>query len=406
MVALILILGGLLATSSVATADDTKVLMEKIELLQQQIDEMRATLEQTREQGVETDAKIEAVAEVIEGGGVGPSRSGGTTLGGYGELHYNNLDASDPERDLEEFDLHRFVMFLGHEFNDNVRFYSELEVEHGLVADTGGSTPGEVELEQAYVEIDLNDRMHSRAGVFLLPVGILNETHEPDTFYGVERNDVENIIVPSTWWEAGAGLNGRLGSDWQWDLAVSSGLQMPTEGSSAFRVRSGRQKVAKALGSDLAFTGRLTYLGIPGLKAAMTLHHQTDPSQLEDDGLDSGTLVEAHVDYRRGGFGLRALFAQWDFSGDAVEAANVDSQDGWYLEPSFRFSDQWGVYTRFEELDGARGRDQFDQWEVGFNYWPAPNVVFKFDYRDRNHDLEAESGRDFSGFDLGVGYSF
>ena len=52
-----------------------------------------------------------------------------------------------------------------------------------LVADSGGGTPGEVELEQAYLEFDLNSGLHSRAGVFLLPVGILNETHEPPTFY-------------------------------------------------------------------------------------------------------------------------------------------------------------------------------------------------------------------------------
>ena len=399
-------LSALLVTANVNAEQDTDQLLEKLEQLQHQIDELKAVLIETREQGTATDAKVEAVAEVIEGGGIGPARTQDTFLGGYGELHYNNLSAVDSSRDLEQIDLHRFVMFMGHTFNDSARFYSELEVEHALVADTGGNTPGEVELEQAYLEFDIKSRLHSRAGVFLVPVGILNETHEPDAFYGVERNDVENIIVPSTWWEAGAGLNGRFGSDWRWDLALTSGLQIDTQGANAFRVRSGRQKVAKALASELAVTARLVYAGVPGLKAGLTLHHQFDPSQVADDGLDDGTLLETHLDYRTGRFGLRALFAQWDFSGEGVEDAAAEHQAGWYVEPSYRAHDKLGFYTRFEDVEGARDSDQFDQWEFGLNYWPAPNVVLKFDYRDRSHDLESAAGRDFDGFDLGLGYSF
>jgi hypothetical protein len=381
-------------------------LLAKLESLQQQIDELKAQLAQNQQQGEETDAKVEAVAEVLESGTPQVAEARKTTIGGYGELHYNNLSANDPSKDLEEIDLHRFVLFFGHEFNDKTRFYSEVEVEHALVGDTGGDTPGEVEIEQAFVEFDLRRNLHARAGVFLVPVGILNETHEPDTFYGVERNDVESIIVPSTWWEAGAGLNGRWGSGWNWDVALTSGLQMQTTGSNAFRVRSGRQKIAKAVASDGAITGRLRYLGIPGLQAALTLHYQFDPSQQANDGLDDGTLVEAHVDYRRGGFGLRALYARWDFSGEAVEAAGADVQTGWYIEPSYRLNNGIGFYSRYEEVDGARDRDKFNQWELGLNWWPTDNVVIKFDYRDRSHDLDSENGRNFTGIDVGLGYSF
>ena len=263
-----------------------------------------------------------------------------------------------------------------------------------------------MELEQAFVEFDLGPGLHSKAGLFLIPVGLINETHEPPTFYGVERNDVESIIVPSTWWEAGVGLNGRWGSGWNWDLALSSGLQMPTTGSSAFRVRSGRQKVAKAIASDGAVTGRLRYLGIAGLQAAVTVQYQFDPSQIANDGLDDGTLVETHIDYRRGGFGLRALYAHWDFSGAAVEAAGADNQSGWYIEPSYRLNERLGLYTRYEEVDAARSQDQFDQWEFGLNWWPTENVVIKLDYRDRSHDLVSAHGRDFNGIDLGLGYYF
>jgi len=397
----------LLLASPVTLAGESNAdLMAKLELMQQQIDELREQLEQTQSQTVETDAKVEAVVEVVESGLIQQPAARKTTIGGYGELHYNNLNADDPSKDLKMIDFHRFVLFFGHQFNDKTRFYSELEVEHAFVADSGGGTPGEVEVEQAFIEFDLRPGLYAKAGLFLVPVGILNETHEPPTFYGVERNDVENIIVPSTWWEAGAGLNGRLGSDWAWDVALTSGLEMPTTGSNAFRVRSGRQKVGKALANDGAITGRLRYLGIAGLQTAVTVQYQVDPSQISNDGLDSGTLVEAHIDYRRAGFGLRALYAHWNFTGDAVEAAGADKQWGWYIEPSYRLNDYIGFYTRYEKISAARDRDNFDQWELGLNWWPARNVVIKLDYRNRSHDLASQRGRDFTGFDLGVGYAF
>ena len=381
-------------------------LLAKLELMQQQIDELREQLERTQNQTVETDAKVEAVVEVVESGSMQQPAVRKTTIGGYGELHYNNLSAVDPSNDLKMIDFHRFVLFFGHQFNDKTRFYSELEVEHAFVADSGGDTPGEVEVEQAFIEFDLRPGLYAKAGLFLVPVGILNETHEPPTFYGVERNDVENIIIPSTWWEAGAGLNGRMGSDWAWDVALTSGLEMPTTGSNAFRVRSGRQKVGKALANDGAITGRLRYFGIAGLQTAVTVHYQVDPSQISNDGLDSGTLVEAHIDYRRAGFGLRALYAHWNFTGDAVEAAGADKQWGWYIEPSYRLNDYIGFYTRYEKISAARDRDNFDQWELGLNWWPARNVVIKLDYRNRSHDLASQQGRDFTGFDVGLGYAF
>ena len=395
-----------LTTTHVHAQPSNAELLEKLESMQQQIDDLKRQLEQTQDQGNETDAKVEAVADAIESTTPLVPEKRRTTIGGYGELHYNNLSGRDPEYDLDEIDLHRFVLFFGHEFNEKSRFYSEFEVEHALVADSGGDTPGEVEIEQAFIEFDLRQNLYAKAGVFLLPVGILNETHEPTTFYGVERNDVESIIVPSTWWEAGAGMNGRWGSGWNWDLALTSGLQMPTTGSNAFRVRSGRQKIAKAVASDGAIIGRLRYLGIPGLQAAVSVQYQFDPSQVAGDGLDSGTLIEGHIDYRRGGFGLRALYARWDFSGDAVEAAGADVQTGWYIEPSYQVNNWLGFYTRYEDVSAARDRDQFNQWEFGLNWWPNDNVVIKFDYRDRKHDLASDRGRDFHGIDLGLGYNF
>jgi hypothetical protein len=87
-----------------------------------------------------------------------------------------------------------------------------------------------------------------------------------------------------------------------------------------------------------------------------------------------------------------------------VELAGDDEQSGWYVEPSYRLNPRWGVYARYEDLEGARDVDEFAQWEVGLNYWPVPDVVLKFDYRDRDYSIAGISG--FDGFDIGVGYQF
>lgn len=373
----------------------------EIEALQAEIREVRADAVVTEEKIGVAEAQIEATGSFVESLAEMPSTQSRTSIGGYGELHYNNIDSRSGDND--EIDFHRFVLYFNHDFSDRVKFFSEFELEHSLASSDG---PGEVELEQAYVNVDLQDNMAARVGLFLVPVGILNETHEPPTFYGVERNDVENIILPSTWWEAGAGLHGYFENGISWDLAMHSGLAMPTDGSSAFRVRSGRQKVAEALASDPAYTARLRYTGVPGLELAASYQYQSDPSQVAGDGLDSGQLFTAHASWQRGDFGLRALYGGWKFDGAAVEAAGADNQDGWYVEPSYRLSENWGVYARYEDLDGARARDKFTQSQFGINYWLTDGVVLKMDYRNRDHDLIDEQGRDFSAIDLGFGYAF
>ena len=394
-----------LAQSAPATLEE---MWEVVQRQQAEIEALRTELEQAQ-QGIskteadvaETQERVEATGDVVESLAAAGGSTSKTSIGGYGELHYNNI--SSDAGDSEEIDFHRFVLFFGHEFSDRVRFFSEFELEHSLAGD---GAPGEVELEQAYVEYALDNDVYARTGLFLLPLGILNETHEPPTFYGVERNDVENIILPTTWWEAGAGVRGNLDGGLSWDVSLHSGLAIPTEGGSAFRVRSGRQKVAEAVASDFATTMRLKYTGIAGLELAASYQYQSDPSQVAGDGLDSGQLFTAHAIYQRNGFGLRALYAGWDFDGAAVEAAGADKQNGWFIEPSFRLSEKWGVYARYEDIDAARQQDQFTQSEFGFNYWPIDGVVLKMDYRSRDFTLPELSGADFDAIDLGFGYFF
>jgi len=373
-----------------------------LEELNERVRQQEARIAELERQQGETEDALDATADFVESIGV-DNRADATTIGGYGELHYNNLDADDPANDVDEIDFHRFVLFVGHRFSDRVQFFSEIEVEHVL---SGDGAPGEVELEQAYVDIRLNDTLSARAGLFLLPIGFLNETHEPPTFYGVERNDIENVIVPTTWWEGGGGFSGNTSSGLGWDVAMHSGLAMPTTGGSAFRVRSGRQKVAEALNNNWAYTARVRYAGRAGWELAASYQYQSDPSQVAGDGLDKGQLLVTNLTWRREAFTLKALYGEWRFDGAAVEAAGADEQNGWFVEPSYRLSERWGIYARLEDVEGAREIDRFRQREAGFNYWLQSNVVFKFDYRQRDLDVPSLSGEDFDGFDLGFGYHF
>ena len=354
------------------------------------VDELRAIVNAQQDQ-------IDALQSQV-GAGSNSNGSSRTHIGGYGELHYNNLDNQrEGGSDKKEIDFHRFVLFFSHEFNDRIRFNSELELEHSL---SGDGKPGEVELEQAYIDFDLNDNNTVRGGLFLLPVGILNETHEPETFYGTERNPVEKNIIPTTWWEAGAGMHGSFIPGLSYDLAITSGLN-----DDGYNIRAGRQKVAKAKAEDLAYTGRLKWTGIAGLELAATVQYQENITQSTDPDA-SATLFETHAVWQRGPFGLRALYATWNVDGEGAKSVGKDEQTGYYIEPSFKFSERLGVFARYNQWDNAAGDDsdsEYSQVDVGINFWPHEQVVIKADYQDQD---APEGSNEFDGFNLGIGYHF
>ena len=408
--AVVLLVAG---TSAFAAGPDNEELQkliqaqqQQIELLQQQLDATQAALEGLSRQvedntvaSVEANEKAEILAENIDSQPVMAEPA--TKLGGYGELHLNMLENQLTGEESNILDLHRFVLFLQHDFTDRLRFNAELEIEHAL---SGGDAPGEVELEQAYIEYDWAQRHSLKAGVFLVPVGILNETHEPPTFYGVERNPVEKNIIPTTWWEGGVAFTGGFAEAFRYDFAAHSGLY--TTADDNYAIRAGRQKVAKARFDSQAYTGRLRWLGIPGLELSASVQYQQDITQETDPLAGGAWLYSGHVAWQREHFGLRALYADWTLDGEGPEAIGADRQTGWYIEPSWRFNEQWGVFARYNSWDNMGGNasdSEYTQWDVGVNYWLHPNVVFKLDYQDQ----DAPDGKnELDGWNLGVGYQF
>ena len=391
--------GSALAQDALPSRDE---MWRVIQAQQKEIDALKAAQSETGQRVKAAEAKVEATGEAVEQQ-MQTASSGpdgwwkDTKLGGYGEMHYNGGRK-------DEIDFHRFVLFVEHQFTDDIRFFSEVELEHAL---SGEGKKGEVELEQAYLEFGLGGKQKAQAGVFLLPIGILNETHEPPTFYGVERNGVETNIIPTTWWEGGAQLLGELGHGFSYNAGVHSGLDVPTAGANAFRPRNGRTKVSEAPANDPAMTARLRWNGMPGVELAVSGQYQNDITQNATDV--EAFLVETHADIRRGPWGLRALYARWDIDGAAAKALGRDEQYGWYAEPSYRFAvplGEVGLFTRFSRWDNNAGdnRDsKFDQLQFGMNYWPHPDVVLKADYQ---FDSASASTSEDDRFNLGVGFQF
>ena len=331
------------------------------------------------------------------------SREGVPTLSGYMEVHLNK------EQDLPTAaDLHRFVLMVGHSFTDRLKFWSEIEVEHAFVE--GAEESGEVAIEQAYVDLMLHRRFNLRAGMVLIPVGIVNERHEPPTFHGVERTFVDTVIVPTTWRDTGIGAFGDLGRGFSYRAFVVPGLDA-TGFTADEGIAEGRQQGSRADASDPAVTGRLEYRQA-GVTAGGSFWTGGSGFGLIRLDIETPTVTVGSLDarYRRGRHELRG---QWSVvniggAGDLNRALQLQSGNspniasrllGAYGEVASRVSpDAWQhevvVFGRYELFDtqnkmpqGFLPLEEFRRSAVilGATYFPDPDVAFKFDVsKERN----------------------
>ncbi|RLA04242.1 MAG: porin, partial [Gammaproteobacteria bacterium] len=234
--------------------------------------------------------------------------------------------------------------------------------------------------------------------------GIINETHEPPSFYGTERNPVEKNIIPATWWEGGLGLSSHYESGLSTDLTITSGLHLTDANN--FKIRNGRQKVSKAKADSGAMSGRVKYTGMAGLELSLSGYYQDDYNQGETESSDSLAGFETHLIYEMNRFTLKSLYASWDLGGENAKAVGADSQQGWYVEPSYKISEKWGIFARYSQWDNSANSPidtEYKQTSFGVNYWLDEDVVLKFDYQE----MDSPIGKDeFDGINLGVGYQF
>lgn len=379
-------------------------------------DALRAELARQQARIEQQQARLDALADALEKKPAsGADLLAGTTLGMYGEVHYNNLhpEAGLVDETRSNFHAHRVVFLVGHQFSDDVKFYSEVEFEGAA-----DETEIETEVEQFFVNWRLNESLSLDLGQFLLPVGLLNETHEPNAFYGVERNPVEELIIPATWWEKGVMLHTRPAPGLAVDLAVHNGLRgcvldiaaTPCEGKglgSDDGLREFRQEFGGARANSLAYTLRMKYTGVTGLELGVAAQRQDNITQTTDmlaGGKVPAMLYEAHADWHWQGLGLRGLYALWDIDSDLAASLGVDRLEGFYVEPSWKVTEKVGVFARYNSWNTAAnvpGREDIHQVNTGVNYWIVPAVVLKADVQSTNLP-----GKEGDGFNLGVGLSF
>jgi hypothetical protein len=325
-------------------------------------------------------------------GGAGQQYS---AFSGYMDFHFNDREHEDPV-----LDFHRFVLLFTHRFSDRVRFISELELEHVLV---GEDATGELELEQAFIDFLYTRSLNFRAGMLLVPVGIINERHEPPVFHGVERPFVDDVILPTTWFDAGAGIHGEIGRGLRYRTYVMA--PMDASGFTADEgIRDGRQKGAQSTVRNIATTGRVEYVGLPGLWTGASFWR--GKTGFAFPRIESRVTVgEVDARYRVGELEARAQYAHvWlDGMGELNRALRLANQPGaniareirgFYVEASYFVSPnpaprEVAVFVRYENFDtqyrmpaGFQRLQEFDRdaWVVGVSYYPDPDVVLKLDY--------------------------
>jgi len=347
-----------------------------------------------------------------------PPRTG---LSGYMDFHFNKPEFTDAQ-----LDFHRFVLLVTHSFSEKIRFVGELELEHALVE--GLEEKGELELEQAYVDFLLSRSFNVRAGMMLMPIGIINERHEPPVYYGVERPFNDTVIIPTTWFDVGAGVHGEIGRGWRYRAFVVAPLDA-AEFNAEEGIREGRQKGSESNIGRPAVTGRLEYVAVRGLTLGASGWSGRSGFQFRPTFDVPVSLAEIDARYARRRLELRGQFSQvWiDNAGRLNDALAIRVGvnpniarvlRGFYGEAGYRAIShpsigEVGAFVRYENFDtqfrmpaGYVGLPEFDRdaWVVGATYWPDPDIAVKFDYsivRNRSTVIQAPNS-----LNVGLGWWF
>jgi hypothetical protein len=360
-----------------------------------------------------------------------------TAIGGYGEAEVlGPRNGAGASREWVA-DLPRFVVFVAHSFSDRIRLYSELEVEHGVAC---AGCKGEVEMEQAFLEAKVwRDAIGVRAGMILVPMGIINEWHEPPVFHGVLRPNVETIIIPSTWNDIGAGFFGRPTEPLRYELYAVEGLD-PT-GLSSAGLGGAKQDGSLATAKAWAVTGRVEYEPLLGVVLGAS-GYASDAGRNADFYDHTGQKEDVRVPilgwdvdarWRRSGLEWKVLYAEWHLpnAGQLMGALDVTGQAyfpdptqpigtvlrGGYVEGAYDVLRPFGLreqllpFVRIEAYDtqsavpnGFRANPALNvrQYTAGFSFRPLQQIVVKADVQLREH----RSGEQDTQINFGLGFMY
>lgn len=360
--------------------------------------------------------------------GLAPSASkvydapAGLSIGGYGELLYQGKAATLQDGTHvgsdKSVDALRMVLYTGYKFSDRIVFNSEIEFEHGGYSDE--HPEGEAIAEFYYLDFLLTKGLNIRAGQMLVPMGFVNEIHEPPAFLGARRPLVEQTIIPTTWHENGVGIHGDLPGNLTYRVYLMDGLEAAR--FNAEGIGDGRQDGNKANAQSPAWTGRLDWTPQPGVLLGGSFYTGNSNQTGTGEAIRT-TLWDVHAEYRAGGLQLRGLYARTTLGRAGVAAlAPADParevgvrQWGGYLEAGFdvlRGSRQALIpYLRWERLDAQQavvpgvtvdGAQDQALVTAGLAYKPIPQVAVKADWTRAEN--RARTGRDQ--LSLSLGYTF
>ncbi|RMH62590.1 MAG: hypothetical protein D6677_09530 [Calditrichaeota bacterium] len=331
-----------------------------------------------------------------------------TTVGGYGELHYNNVLQNSQTK--ETLDFHRFVIFVEHNWTPWWSFKSELELEHNFLE--SGASGGEIALEQAYIEYRHAPWLSLRAGVLLLNVGLTNPYHEPPLFFSVERPEYSSYIIPTTWYGNGFAVVGRQQA-FEYNFTVMEGLD--GAGFSVDKgIRGGRQKGYKADTSHLLYSLNLDYTGWAGWRIGTSLTYNKAP--VNPTQHLPFQLLEGHLDFKKNNWLIRAEAGQIIYDA-AASGFLVKRALGYYLDIGYDVAPLIGWRGAFipwvrlttrdtanDMLNGTEdGAHRYTKWLAGVQYKPLEQVVIKAEAGRRER---ASDGMTTDLFNLGMGYMF
>ena len=341
------------------------------------------------------------------------------TIGGYANIDYNQ-----PESKNGNLDVHRLVMLFGYKFSDQVQFITEIEFEHVK----------EVFVEQAFVNYNVGSNINLRGGLMLVPMGIVNEFHEPTTYNGVERPALDSKIVPSTWRELGVGVKGNLPSlSVGYQAYVFNGFKSTSGTPDAISgllkgenaLRGGRQKGAESTISSPTFASKIEYYGLPGLRVGLSGYFgktQTDDALENIDGSTIGiSMVGVDARFKKNKIEARGQLIYASLSD--TEAYNLLTQKdlgsslfGYYIEGGYNIlpitaKQRLIAFARFETYNthastaGTLSKnDAYDRTDVtfGLSYHIAQGVVVKGDYQLRDNKLDNNQTPNQLNFGLGI----
>ena len=328
----------------------------------------------------------------------------GSTIGGYGELHWNQVDKSDNTKS-NKLDFHRFIIYYGHNWTEKWSFKSEVELEHNFVKDGNG----ELELEQAFVNYHAGE-WGFQAGVILPSVGLLNEYHEPPLFLSVERPTYSKYIIPTTWFGNGFAFYGRF-SDFSWRVAILedlNGAAIAEDGN----IRSGRYKGYISTAFNWTKNFSASYSGISGLKIGGSFTMNNAPVDVTEninnspDTYISVSLFELNAKYSANNIYSVFEFGNVDFKGSEIEDFDDFKSSGYYFDLGYdvgSFTDCGKLipWFRTSSVSTDTKNDAEEITRFGLTWWPIDNVAFKADYGT----VKKESDEDKE-INIGIGYSF